>query len=71
MACGEIGCLWGQVEAHCKADDGEAALADYQKMLNAMEELEYHFLMGVKTTGDMGVITNIQQRSTVPILKNF
>ena len=65
----EIGCLWGSFEIHCKADSHESALADYKELLRAVEELEYHLLMAVESNGDMGVITNIQQRAVTPILR--
>lgn len=64
----QIGCLWGEFEKNYQCKNHESSRLVYEKLLKIVEELNYHLLMGLETYGDIGVLTNIQQRSITPIL---
>lgn len=66
-----LGCLWGEFEQTVtgSVEDGRALSAVYQEIVDVIEKLNRHLLLGLETHGDMGVLTNIQQRSIMPILR--
>ncbi len=65
----KIGCCWGEFERECGQENMSRAIEIYSTLLRDMQELNAHLLMGLETCGDMGVLSNIQQRSMCPILK--
>lgn len=65
----QIGCLWGEFEKYYNLENDKKMMDTYGRLIKVVEELEYHLLMSLQTYGDMGVLTNIQQRSVIPILK--
>lgn len=69
-ASAKTGCLWGAFERAYKEADPYKMQETYGLLIQSICELEKHSITCLETNGDLGVLTNIQQHSIVPILKD-
>lgn len=66
---GKTGCLWGAIRKASENHERAAVNSIYRELAETICRLEEALLMSLETSGEMGVLANLQQRSIVPILR--
>lgn len=66
----QFGCNWGEFSKNYAPENAEKLYEIYERLLQVAEELDYHLLMSTETCGDMGALTNLQQRTIVPVIED-
>lgn len=66
-ATAEVGCRKAAFDRACKSRNTEELERAASMLTKAVVELEKQLLLSVKSVGELGVLTNLQQRSLIPI----
>lgn len=63
------GCLWNDIREACGKHEREEVFRIYGELTETICQLEQALLMSLETSGELGTLANLQQRSVLPILK--